>query len=81
MHISDTEFFDKIEEISVDKFILRCIVCSSHFDANFNNGYNTHFSKRCNRVIPQCPICHSAADNLIPDEANLENTLDNEDDS
>ena len=75
MNIQDQEFFDKIDEVAIDKFVLRCLVCCSHFDANFNNGYNTHFSSKCNRVIPECPICHSAADNIIENE---ESSLDNE---
>lgn len=79
MHILDSEFFDKIDEISVDKFILRCIQCCSHFDANFKNGYNTHYSIRLRRTIPQCPICKVAADNYVGDDEKIENGLDNED--
>lgn len=75
MHIADEEFFDKIEEIAIDKYILRCMICQGRFDANFNNGYNTHWSIKCNRTIPVCPICGNGADTF----ANLQNALDNDD--
>lgn len=81
MNICDTEFFDIISENGIDNYTLRCIQCYARFDANFKNGYNTHYSIRCQRVIPACPICRSAADNLIGDDEKIENGLDNETDS
>lgn len=78
MDIRDQEFFDTIDQSGV-KYILRCLLCNAHFDANFNNGYNTHYSIRCARTIPTCPICFNSADKLIGEaEENFRNGIDND---